>query len=178
MSSEASTQASGNGVGKTLRALLDTLGESLCPGALSDHRHNERPQHRDSVTVLDAGEEHDHAVIAMAFLMAKIWPSTPAHARPGQLPPMVTVFGIGIQLAQALDHAHRHQVGHRNITPGNIMLDAVNVTGFGIARVTGANRTQTGTMPGNPGFTSPERSAGRRLTGRSDVYSLGVAQYH
>lgn len=137
-----------------------------------------RLQHPHIVTIFDAGEDHDLAFIAMEFLSGQ---DLVAHARPGQLLPMATVLEIGIQVAQALDYAHRHQVVHRDIKPGNIMFDpvtsSVKVTDFGIARVTDASRTKTGTILGTPSFMSPEQLAGRRLDGRSDLYSLGVTLY-
>lgn len=137
-----------------------------------------RLQHPNIVTIFDAGEEHDLAFIAMEFLSGQ---DLLQHARPGQLLPVGQVLQIGIQVAQALDYAHRHQVVHRDIKPGNIMFDpqtaSVKVTDFGIARVTDASRTKTGTILGTPSFMSPEQLAGRRLDGRSDLYSLGVTLY-
>ena len=137
-----------------------------------------RLQHPNIVTIFDAGEEHDLAYIAMEFLKGQ---DLVSHARPGQLLPIATVLEVGAQVAQALDYAHRHQVVHRDIKPGNIMFDAitgtVKVTDFGIARITDASRTKTGTVLGTPSFMSPEQLAGRQLDGRSDVYSLGVTLY-
>jgi serine/threonine-protein kinase len=67
---------------------------------------------------------------------------------------------------------------HRDIKPANVMIDpasdTVKVTDFGIARVTDASRTRTGMVLGTPSFMSPEQMAGRRVDGRSDLYSLGV----
>ena len=137
-----------------------------------------RLQHPNIVTIFDAGEEHDLAYIAMEFLKGQ---DLVSHARAGQLLPLPTVLDIGAQVAQALDYAHRHQVIHRDIKPGNIMFDAasasVKVTDFGIARITDASRTKTGTILGTPSFMSPEQLAGRQLDGRSDIYSLGVTLY-
>ena len=137
-----------------------------------------RLQHPNIVTIFDAGEDHDLAYIAMEFLRGQ---DLVAHARPGQLLPMGTVLDIGIQVAMALDYAHRCQVVHRDIKPGNIMFDpvtgSVKVADFGIARVTDASRTKTGTVLGTPSFMSPEQLAGRALDGRSDLYSLGVTLY-
>ena len=137
-----------------------------------------RLQHPHIVTIFDAGEEHDLAYIAMEFLAGQ---DLVAHTRAGNLLPVATVLSIGERVALALDYAHRQQVVHRDIKPGNIMFDAatdaVKVTDFGIARITDANRTKTGTILGTPSFMSPEQLAGQRIDGRSDLYSLGVALY-
>jgi eukaryotic-like serine/threonine-protein kinase len=137
-----------------------------------------RLQHPHIVTIFDAGEEHDLAFIAMEFLKGQ---DLVAHARPGQLLPIATVLSIVERVALALDYAHRHQVVHRDIKPGNIMYDAatdsVKVTDFGIARITDASRTKTGTILGTPSFMSPEQLSGLPVDGRSDLYSLGVTLY-
>jgi serine/threonine-protein kinase len=67
---------------------------------------------------------------------------------------------------------------HRDIKPANIMYelgsDTVKVTDFGIARITDSSKTKTGLVLGTPSFMSPEQIAGKRVDGRSDLYSLGV----
>ncbi|MCK5640093.1 MAG: serine/threonine protein kinase, partial [Gammaproteobacteria bacterium] len=70
---------------------------------------------------------------------------------------------------------------HRDIKPANIIYDAqkgvVKVTDFGVACLTDASKTKTGTVLGSPSYMSPEQIAGKRLTGSSDLYSLGVMIY-
>jgi serine/threonine-protein kinase len=72
-------------------------------------------------------------------------------------------------------------VVHRDIKPANVMVDlqtdTVKVTDFGIARITDSSRTRTGMVLGTPSFMSPEQMSGRRVDGRSDLYSLGVMLY-
>jgi CHASE2 domain-containing sensor protein/predicted Ser/Thr protein kinase len=137
-----------------------------------------RLQHPHIVTIYDAGEEHDLAFIAMEFLRGR---DLVEYARAGHLLPLPTVLSIGERVAQALDYAHRHQVVHRDIKPGNIMFDpasdTVKVTDFGIARITDANRTKTGMVFGTPSFMSPEQLAGQRVDGRADIYALGVTLF-
>jgi serine/threonine-protein kinase len=134
-----------------------------------------RLQHPHIVTIFDAGEEHDLAYIAMEFLKGQ---DLTGHCKPAQLLPPATVVSIVARVAGALAYAHRQNVVHRDIKPANIMFDAstdsVKVTDFGIARITDSSRTKTGMVLGTPSFMSPEQLAGKKVDGRSDLYSLGV----
>jgi len=137
-----------------------------------------RLQHQNIVTIFDAGEEHDLAYIAMEFLKGS---DLAEHTKPGTLMPVSTVVSVVSRVAQALDYAHRQQVVHRDIKPANIMYerdtDTVKVTDFGIARITDSSKTKTGLVLGTPSFMSPEQLAGKKVDGRSDLYSLGVMLY-
>jgi serine/threonine-protein kinase len=134
-----------------------------------------RLQHPHIVTIFDAGEEHDLAYIAMEFLKGQ---DLTGHCKPAQLLPPATVVSIVARVAGALAYAHRQNVVHRDIKPANIMFDAstdsVKVTDFGIARITDSSKTKTGLVLGTPSFMSPEQLAGKKVDGRSDLYSLGV----
>jgi eukaryotic-like serine/threonine-protein kinase len=101
--------------------------------------------------------------------------------RGGQALPVPVVRAWLYQIGSALGYAHRRGVIHRDIKPGNILLNADGeaiVTDFGIAKVAESpSHTQTGTVVGTPVYMSPEQCFARELTGASDQYSLGVVAY-
>lgn len=137
-----------------------------------------RLNHPNIVTIYDAGEEHDLAYIAMEFLKGH---DLARYTKPDALLPVPTVVQIVFKAALALHYAHEHNVVHRDIKPANIMYDpesgSLKITDFGIARITDASRTKTGTVLGTPTYMSPEQVAGKKVDGRSDLYSLGVMFY-
>jgi serine/threonine-protein kinase len=85
------------------------------------------------------------------------------------------------RVADALGYAHTMGIVHRDIKPANIMYepesDTAKVTDFGIARITDSSKTKTGMVLGTPSYMSPEQLAGKRIDGRSDLFSLGVTLY-
>jgi serine/threonine protein kinase/Flp pilus assembly protein TadD len=94
-----------------------------------------------------------------------------------------TVAGLGIQAAEALEHAHQLGVVHRDIKPANLLVDVRGhlwVTDFGLAQVRGDPAlTSTGDLVGTLRYMSPEQALGKRLgvDHRTDIYSLGVTLY-
>jgi eukaryotic-like serine/threonine-protein kinase len=89
---------------------------------------------------------------------------------------------IAIDVTRALEAAHAQGVIHRDIKPGNIMLDSngdVKVTDFGIARVVATAETvaQTAAVLGTASYLSPEQAQSQPVDGRSDIYSLGCVLF-
>jgi eukaryotic-like serine/threonine-protein kinase len=163
---------------KTMALSQEFAGEELTDARERFFREAEtagRLQHQNIVTIFDAGEEHDLAYIAMEFLKGR---DLAEHCKPDNLLPVPVVAKIVARVAEALAYAHRQMVVHRDIKPANIMYeresDTVKVTDFGIARITDSSKTKTGLVLGTPSFMSPEQLAGKKVDGRSDLYSLGV----
>ena len=137
-----------------------------------------RLNHPYIVTIYDAGEEHDLAYIAMEFLKGH---DLARYCKADHLLDMQTVISIVQRAAEGLDYAHKQNVVHRDIKPANIMYepesDTVKITDFGIARITDSSKTKTGMVLGTPSYMSPEQLAGKKVDGRSDLFSLGVMLY-
>jgi serine/threonine protein kinase len=134
-----------------------------------------RLNHPNIVTIYDAGEEHDLAYIAMEFLKGK---DMARYTKKDALLPVKTVLQIVQKAADALHYAHNQNVVHRDIKPANIMYDPesgeLKITDFGIARITDSSKTKTGVVLGTPSYMSPEQLAGKKVDGRSDLFSMGV----
>jgi serine/threonine-protein kinase len=137
-----------------------------------------RLNHPNIVTIYDVGEEAGLAYIAMEYLQGQHLSS---HASSNQLLEPRKVIELIGRTADALGFAHKQQVVHRDIKPANLMFDPngdiLKIMDFGIARITGAGSTRTGIVLGTPSFMSPEQLEGRTVTGRSDLFSLGVSLF-
>lgn len=96
--------------------------------------------------------------------------------------PLKELIRVGYQVASGLDAAHAKGIVHRDIKPGNILLEAsskrVRLTDFGLARVTTDDTlTQTGLLVGTPGYIAPEVASGDEADHRSDLFSFGCLLY-
>ncbi|MDO8757055.1 MAG: serine/threonine-protein kinase, partial [Elusimicrobiota bacterium] len=129
------------------------------------------------VRIFDAGDENDVAYIAMELLDGH--DLVKYGTKDGLLPIEKALEYVAI-VADALDYAHAQGIVHRDIKPANIMLlkdGSIRVADFGIARITSSSKTATGTVMGTPSYMSPEQVAGKKVDGRSDLFSLAVALF-
>jgi len=137
-----------------------------------------RLNHANIVTIYDAGEEHDLAYISMEYLKGH---EMSRYTKPDALLPVAKVLELMAQAADALNYAHNNQVVHRDIKPANLMYepktDTLKITDFGIARITDSSKTKTGMVLGTPSYMSPEQLSGKKVDGRSDLFSLGIMLY-
>jgi CHASE2 domain-containing sensor protein/tRNA A-37 threonylcarbamoyl transferase component Bud32 len=137
-----------------------------------------RLDHPNIVTVYDVGEDQDLAYIAMDFLKGK---DLTAYTSSKTLLPLNRVFKVGMSVALALDYAHQRHVVHRDIKPANIIYDEASntakLTDFGVACLTDASKTKTGTVVGSPNYMAPEQLTGSKVDGRADLFALGVTLY-
>lgn len=133
--------------------------------------------HPNIVTIYDVGEDLDLSFLAMEYLQGE---SLEKYTTKGNLFPVMKCLEIVGQVCDALEYAHAHDIIHRDIKPANIMLlgdGTIKVTDFGIARATTGTKTRTGIIEGTPYYMSPEQTKGLKLSGRSDIFSLGVVFY-
>ncbi|MEK6805215.1 MAG: serine/threonine-protein kinase [Pseudomonadota bacterium] len=137
-----------------------------------------RLSHPNIVQIFDAGEEHDLAYIAMEFIKGH---DLTKHIKPNTLLTVNEVLKYVSDAADALDYAHSNGVVHRDIKPANMMLveatKTIKLMDFGIARLSDSSKTKTGMVLGTPSYMSPEQLSGKKVDGRSDLFSLGVTLY-
>src|SRR6266566_966613 len=137
----------------------------------------------------DVGEQDGTAYLVMQYLEGE---TLEARLKKGALP-LDQALQYGVQIADALDKAHRGGIVHRDLKPGNIMLTptGAKLLDFGLARpvaplasgatLTAASAnspvTEHGTIVGTFQYMSPEQVEGKELDGRSDIFSLGAVLY-
>jgi eukaryotic-like serine/threonine-protein kinase len=135
--------------------------------------------HPHIVSVFDTGSDDGVHFIVMEYVEGRTLAEILAGG--GRILPDRAI-DIAMDVCRALEAAHAQGVIHRDIKPGNIMLDPrgdVKVTDFGIARVTTTADTvaQTAAILGTASYLSPEQAQGQPVDGRSDIYSLGCVLY-
>jgi ABC-type branched-subunit amino acid transport system substrate-binding protein/DNA-binding beta-propeller fold protein YncE len=129
-------------------------------------------EHPSVVPVYEAGERDGQLFLAMRFIEGSDL-KTAIH-RDGGLAPE-RALAILAQIADALDAAHRRGLVHRDVKPGNILIDEdghAYLTDFGITKRVGAASTDTGHVLGTLDYLAPEQIRGEPIDGRTDGYAL------
>jgi predicted Ser/Thr protein kinase len=132
--------------------------------------------HPNICRVFDIGEADGRLFLTMEYIDGEDLASL--LRRIGQLP-QSKGLDIARQLCAGLAAAHDHGVLHRDLKPGNIMLDGrgrVRITDFGLAALGGSLQAEE-LRAGTPSYMAPEQLAGTQVTVRSDIYSLGLVLY-
>jgi eukaryotic-like serine/threonine-protein kinase len=151
------------------------LREARAAGALN---------HPNIATIYDVGTAEGVTYIAMELVEGEAL-DTVLQAR-GRFP-YERVLALGLQLASALDYAHRAGIVHRDLKPSNVLLSpdghTAKLLDFGVARIDRdvagdeLGRTQFGQLMGTPRYMSPEQALDTPVDHRSDLFSLGVVLY-
>ncbi|MEL7564489.1 MAG: Stk1 family PASTA domain-containing Ser/Thr kinase, partial [Dehalobacterium sp.] len=134
--------------------------------------------HINIVSIFDVGFEENSHYLVMEFIEGQ---NLKEYIRQRGKLTINEAVPIGMQILDALEHAHEHGVVHRDIKPHNILLTRqgrVKVTDFGIARAASeATVTYSGTLVGSVQYISPEQAKGVTIGPKSDIYSAGAVLY-
>jgi tetratricopeptide (TPR) repeat protein len=133
--------------------------------------------HRNIVTLYDAGEENGVYHITMELLEGL--PLNAIQERRGALRPG-DVARLGIQTCAGLDYAHRQRIVHRDIKTANLFFTSdkvVKIMDFGLAKTIEEVRKGSTVIGGTPYYMAPEQAAGETVDHRTDLYALGVTLY-
>ncbi|HEY7107028.1 MAG TPA: protein kinase [Acidimicrobiia bacterium] len=137
-----------------------------------------RLNHANIVATYDTGDDDGTAYIVMELVDG---PTVRELLRADGPLPVREVLRIGMQVADALEAAHRAGIVHRDVKPPNVLVPRagpVKVTDFGIAKALGSDDlTRTGTVMGTARYLAPEQVNGKPADARTDVYALGLLLY-
>ena len=182
------------GMGIVLKAIDPTLQRTVAIKVLSPHLATTGVARKRFMREAQAAAAvtHDHVVTIHAVEEANGLPHLVMHYVAGMslqdridkggTLELKEILRIGMQTASGLAAAHAQGLVHRDIKPGNILLEngvqRVKITDFGLARaVDDASLTQSGFVAGSPQFMAPEQARGETIDHRSDLFSLGSVLY-
>jgi tRNA A-37 threonylcarbamoyl transferase component Bud32/tetratricopeptide (TPR) repeat protein len=165
---------------KTIRFDLvseDSENEEIMQRFMREAQAAGKLSHPNIITIYDVGREENLTYIVMQMIegqsLQKMISSSEKFSTP-------EVIDLMCQICGALDYAHKNGIVHRDMKPGNILLDKERkpyICDFGVARVETSTLTQSGTAVGTPSYMSPEQVMGKKVDKRSDIFSLGCILY-
>lgn len=159
--------------GKSRRRLMKLLKAEKGVAGLLDHPN--------IIRIFDAEVKEDQAYIVMEYFDGA---SLERYCRFENMLPMHRAVGVIFKCCMALDYAYRQGIVHRDIKPGNILVDDagnVKITDFGLALNVNKSSAADSTFimgVGSPAYMSPEQIKGYALNQKTDLYSLGVVLFH
>jgi hypothetical protein len=187
-------QLGAGGMGAVYRARDEQLGETVAlkviagaglldPAAADRFRREasaaRRISHANIVRIHDIGEEHGMLFLSMEYISGTSLAAL--IQRHGTLP-FAQLRTIVSQICKGMQAAHEAGVVHRDLKPGNILIDEaqqVKIIDFGLARQPHLEgMTATGMILGTPEYMAPEQIRGRAVDPRTDIYALGAVMYH
>jgi tRNA A-37 threonylcarbamoyl transferase component Bud32/predicted negative regulator of RcsB-dependent stress response len=133
--------------------------------------------HRNIVTLFDAGQEEDQYFLTMELLEGH--PLQDVLAKKGRLSPR-DAARLGVQVAAGLEYAHAQGVVHRDIKTSNLFFTrdrVLKIMDFGLAKMTEEVRRAATVVGGTPYYMAPEQAAGEDVDHRADQYALGVTLF-
>ncbi|MGH2902451.1 MAG: Stk1 family PASTA domain-containing Ser/Thr kinase [Solirubrobacteraceae bacterium] len=133
--------------------------------------------HPNIVAIFDRGEWNGTYYIAMEYVAGRSLKTVVREQ--GALDPAAAI-DIVTQVLRAARFAHKRGVIHRDLKPHNVILDEegrARVTDFGIAKAGASEMTLTGSIMGTAQYLSPEQAQGQEVSGRSDLYAVGIILY-
>jgi eukaryotic-like serine/threonine-protein kinase len=135
-------------------------------------------QHQNIVNIYEYGCEGGYRYFAMQFVDGQNLSSL---IRGKKAMSVQDIIDYSKQICRGLRYAHGQNIIHRDIKPGNILIDKENVvrlTDFGIAKIFSiGDLTMTGVAVGTPEYMSPEQAEGNTVDAQADIYSLGIVMY-
>ena len=165
---------------KTIRfdlASEETDNEEIMERFMREAQAAGKLTHPNIITIFDVGREEDLTYIVMQYIEGPSLQRLIAHGEKFSVPEVIKLME---QVCNGLDYAHQNGIVHRDIKPGNILLDnnkRAYICDFGVARVDTSTLTQSGTAVGTPSYMSPEQVMGKKIDKRSDIFSIGCILY-
>lgn len=146
--------------------------------AMREARITARLHHPNAVPVFDVVDHEGAPCLVMQYLPSRSLQAVLTERGPL---PALEVARVGAELASALAAAHRADIVHRDVKPGNVLVaddGTARITDFGISHALGdASLTSTGMVTGTPAYLAPEVARGTSSSAASDVFSLGATLY-
>ena len=133
--------------------------------------------HPNIVTIYDMGEDNGIFYIAMEYVDGPSLETILAARKKWTVEETIRLI---VEIADGLESTHKKGIIHRDIKPGNILIDKEgqpHIVDFGIARVPTSNLTQTSAVMGTPYYMAPEQVAARKIDHRVDIFALGAIFY-